>query len=114
MPETPVWLLSRGKEKEALKSLCYLRGWTVPDHVREEFDQLAEYTKKLQYCIICYKTGGNEQDCKHGQMNCFTRFGNRLNTSGKVSVCAEPAWVDPLFKYFSCEAPLLYFGLKGK
>lgn len=78
MPETPVWLLSRGKEKEALKSLCYLRGWTTPEHVREEFDQLTVYTKKLQNCIICYKTGENEQDCKHDKMNFITRFVNLL------------------------------------
>lgn len=74
MPETPVWLLSRGKEKEALKSLCYLRGWTTPDQVREEFDQLVAYTKKLQYCVICCKTGKDELECRHGQINFLKRF----------------------------------------
>ncbi|KDR09646.1 putative polyol transporter 6 [Zootermopsis nevadensis] len=43
MPETPIWLLSRGRHEDALRSLCWLRGWTTPDDVREEFNQLVKY-----------------------------------------------------------------------
>ncbi|RVE53403.1 hypothetical protein evm_001973 [Chilo suppressalis] len=75
VPETPVWLLSRGREKDALKSLCYLRGWTTSDNVREEFDQLSVYSKKLQRCVICCKTEEDEtKDCEHYKMNCVRRF----------------------------------------
>ncbi|CAG9793502.1 unnamed protein product [Diatraea saccharalis] len=75
VPETPVWLLSRGREKDALKSLCYLRGWTKPENVREEFDQLTVYSKKLQRCVICCKTEEDEtKDCEHYKMNCIRRF----------------------------------------
>ncbi|CAG9793504.1 unnamed protein product [Diatraea saccharalis] len=40
VPETPVWLLSKGRQKQALRSLCRLRGWAKPEEVKEEFDQL--------------------------------------------------------------------------
>ncbi|CAH2054601.1 unnamed protein product, partial [Iphiclides podalirius] len=74
VPETPVWLLSRGREKDALNSLCKLRGWTTPEHVKEEFDQLIDYSKKLQNCVICYKMHKLEtQDCEHYKMNPIKR-----------------------------------------
>ncbi|XP_038207397.1 facilitated trehalose transporter Tret1-like [Zerene cesonia] len=71
VPETPVWLLVQGKEKEALKALCYLRGWTKPQNVQEEFDQLSVYSKNLRKCIICV----TEQDktCQHDTMNPIKR-----------------------------------------
>ncbi|CAH2054603.1 unnamed protein product, partial [Iphiclides podalirius] len=75
VPETPVWLLFKGREKEALRSLCYLRGWTTPDNVREEFDQLVEYSKKLQNCAICESLHGQEMKevCEHYRMNAAKR-----------------------------------------
>ncbi|CAK1593808.1 unnamed protein product [Parnassius mnemosyne] len=75
VPETPVWLLFRGRENEALKSLCYLRGWTTPENVREEFNSLVNYSKKLQKCAICYKFDDEDtgKDCKHFKMNAFKR-----------------------------------------
>lgn len=75
VPETPVWLLSRGREKDALDSLCKIRGWTTPDYVREEFDQLIDYSKKLQNCIICYELHKLEtQNCEHAVMNPIKRY----------------------------------------
>ena len=47
MPETPIWLLSRGKYQEAEKALCWLRGWVSPDAVKEEFNQLVMYSNAV-------------------------------------------------------------------
>ncbi|XP_022130999.2 facilitated trehalose transporter Tret1 [Pieris rapae] len=73
VPETPVWLLVNGREKEALKSLCYLRGWTKPENVREEFDQLADYSQNLRNCVICTNTNQDTKTCDHASMNWFKR-----------------------------------------
>ncbi|XP_053615234.1 facilitated trehalose transporter Tret1-like isoform X5 [Plodia interpunctella] len=74
VPETPVWLLSRGREKEAMKSLRYLRGWTDTDAVREEFDKLVVYTKNLERCVICCNTPGLDAlNCEHHNMNPIKR-----------------------------------------
>ncbi|XP_068619627.1 facilitated trehalose transporter Tret1-like [Battus philenor] len=74
VPETPVWLISRGRDKDALKSLCYLRGWTKPENVKKEFDDLVEYSKKLRHCAICenVKDGGSKS-CEHWKMNALKR-----------------------------------------
>ncbi|PNF29285.1 hypothetical protein B7P43_G08957 [Cryptotermes secundus] len=47
MPETPIWLLSRGRYEDAEKALCWLRGWVTPDVVSEEFNQLVMYSNAV-------------------------------------------------------------------
>ncbi|XP_041983285.1 facilitated trehalose transporter Tret1-like [Aricia agestis] len=85
-PETPVWLLVHGREKEALKSLCRLRGWTTPEHVKEEYESLSVYCKKLQECVICSSTGQDVNACEHDKMNYFKRA---LLKSKYVMFCKE-------------------------
>ena len=72
-PETPVWLLMRHRDEDAQKSLCKLRGWTTPDNVKEEFDDLSNYSKKLQNCVICSGIEQNVKTCPHSSMNWFKR-----------------------------------------
>ncbi|KAI5645798.1 sugar transporter domain-containing protein [Phthorimaea operculella] len=86
VPETPVWLLVQGREKEALKSLRYLRGWTTVDQVKEEFDQLCVYAKNLDRCVICWNEGPDTKDCPHQDMNPFKRWVLRVRY---VMLCKE-------------------------
>lgn len=43
VPETPVWLLSKKRPNDALKSLQWLRGCVAKSEVKEEFEQLQNY-----------------------------------------------------------------------
>lgn len=40
VPESPYWLLARGREEKAQKSLCWLRGWVTFDKVEKEFAEI--------------------------------------------------------------------------
>ncbi|XP_034835783.1 facilitated trehalose transporter Tret1-like [Maniola hyperantus] len=72
-PETPVWLLAKNRDKEALQSLCKLRGWTTPDNVKAEFDELNAYSKNLLKCVICCNSYKEQKTCEHESMNWFHR-----------------------------------------
>ncbi|XP_026761515.1 facilitated trehalose transporter Tret1-like [Galleria mellonella] len=78
VPESPTWLLYRGRQKQALKSLCNLRGWTTTENVRDEFDKLVDYTKELEKCAICVKVDPNNVNCNHHKMNWIRRTIDRF------------------------------------
>lgn len=62
IPETPYWLLARGREEEALKSLQWLRGWVSAKEVEKEFSEMQRYSKNSRKCINCQTA---EKDCEH-------------------------------------------------
>ncbi|XP_031639255.1 facilitated trehalose transporter Tret1-like [Contarinia nasturtii] len=55
VPESPNWLLSKDRPKEALKAMQWLRGWVSPQAVQEEFSKLQNYSDQSTACILCTK-----------------------------------------------------------
>ncbi|XP_065219501.1 facilitated trehalose transporter Tret1-like isoform X2 [Planococcus citri] len=49
IPDSPIWLLSKGRKKQALRALCWLRGWVSEDEVKVEFEQLCRYNEASKF-----------------------------------------------------------------
>lgn len=72
VPETPFWLLAKGRKEDALKSLMWLRGWTKnPKHVEKEFNEIQRYSDDSTRCIPCQKT---DIKCTHKSATPFELF----------------------------------------
>lgn len=64
VPETPSWLLSKGRVADAQKSLQWLRGWVSAPTVHKEFDELQNYAIASNACAACAK---QSIECKHAK-----------------------------------------------
>lgn len=49
VPETPYWLLARGRQADAVNSLCWLRGWVHPDAIAVEMQELKQTFEQKQH-----------------------------------------------------------------
>lgn len=65
IPDSPLWLLNEGRNADALKALCWLRGWVSTDRVQLEYKNMSDYieTSNLSnlsrfnyYCLIIWRT----------------------------------------------------------
>lgn len=50
-----MWLLSKNRESDALKSLQWLRGWVSENIVKTEFDEAKRYSEYSNACASCIK-----------------------------------------------------------
>lgn len=57
VPETPLWLLSKKRDAEALQSLQWLRGWVSERAVAREFAEIKRYSVQSNSCMTCQKAG---------------------------------------------------------
>lgn len=62
VPESPMWLVSKGRDGDAVKSLRWLRGW-VPQHtIQSEFDSIRRCKAASDFCETCKRA---EIKCSH-------------------------------------------------
>lgn len=71
LPESPMWLLSRNREKDATNSLQWLRGWVTADEVKAELELMR---KSLEYSTACSDCQKLEQKCTHPSATMWERF----------------------------------------
>lgn len=46
LPESPLWLLSKGRDKECRQSLMWLRGWTTNQNIETEYQNILAQLKQ--------------------------------------------------------------------
>lgn len=71
VPETPLWLLSKKRDDEALLSLRWLRGWVSSNAVENEFTELKRYSDTSSSCVACQK---NAVQCSHPPADVFEKI----------------------------------------
>lgn len=79
VPETPFWLLSKNRPKEAEKSLQWLRGWVGKSSVADELQALERYSERYTSCSTCIRLSVK---CSHPLPTMSQKFGelNRMPT----------------------------------
>ncbi|CAD7092819.1 unnamed protein product [Hermetia illucens] len=72
VPETPMWLLSKHRKDDALKSLQWLRGWVSPKAVEKEFSEMQRYSVNSNKCSDCAKA---DITCPHPPPTLMEKLG---------------------------------------
>ncbi|XP_025205967.1 facilitated trehalose transporter Tret1-like [Melanaphis sacchari] len=45
IPESPIWLIAKGRNEKAEEAICWLRGWVEPEKIKPEFLELVHYNE---------------------------------------------------------------------
>lgn len=81
MPETPIWLLSRGRRDDAVKALCWLRGWVQPDQVQSEFEEIVRYSKTCKITPRMLKKLKEKRSISNIYTNEGIHYNNNVSTT---------------------------------
>ncbi|VVC25992.1 Sugar transporter, conserved site,Major facilitator superfamily domain,Major facilitator, sugar [Cinara cedri] len=67
IPESPIWLVGKGKIEKAEKALCWLRGWVDSETIKSEYCELIRYNELSG-------TRGNDGKVNTGDTGLFVKL----------------------------------------
>ncbi|XP_050088026.1 facilitated trehalose transporter Tret1-like [Anopheles aquasalis] len=96
MPETPAYLISRGRYRQAIESLLFLRGSNHDSEVRDELDELVRYTVRPSCKTSYYYQDSVLQRVTKQLLMLFTdrTNGKALLISLGLVVCQQWTYID--------------------